>query len=531
MVYKVLVTDKISEHGIKLLEVEPEFEVTTAVGISQDELISMVPSYDALIVRSATKVTKDVIEAAKKLKVIGRAGRGVDNIDVEAASEKGIVVMNTPGGNTVAAAEHAISMLLSLARKIPQACASMKDGKWEKKKFMGVEVHRKTLGVIGLGRIGSLVAKMAMGLGMKVIGYDPYLSEKAAQERGVRLADLDTLLSESDFITLHAPLTPETKNLLSEDAFNKMKNGVMIINCARGGLIDEDALFEAINTGKVAGAALDVFSQEPPPADYPLIKREEVICTPHLGASTKEAQELVAIAIVQQIIDFLKRGIIRNAVNVPSIEPEFIPKAEPYIFLTEKLGSFIVQIHEGRMEELVVEYAGEVLEEGIYPALTLAALTGLMRPILGNGVNMVNAPVIAKQRGIKVIESKSDQGEGYISLIRLKLKGEGKETAVSGTLIKRDAPRIVMVNGFPIEAEPSGYMLYFTNYDKPGVIGRIGTILGNAGINIAGMRLGRVKPGDLALALLNIDSPVPEDVLEEIKKLPNIIHARLVDLS
>ncbi len=529
--YKVLVSDKISESGIKLLNMEPEIEVDAKIGLHPHELKKIIGDYDALIVRSATKVTREILSAAKRLKVVGRAGTGVDNIDIEAATEKGIVVMNTPGGNTVAAAEHAISMMLSLARKIPQAYTSMKKGHWDKKRFMGVEIHGKTLGIIGMGRIGSLVAKMALGLGMRVIACDPYLSEKAAKDMGVTLTDLETLLAESDFITIHAPLTQETKNLISKEAFKKMKDGVMIVNCARGGIIDEEALYEALSMGKVAGAALDVFAQEPPPPDYPLIKLEEVICTPHLGASTKEAQEVVAIAIVQQIIDYLKNGIVKNAVNVPSVKPELMPKAEPYIHLAQKLGSFIAQIFEGRMEELLVEYAGEVLDEGIYPALTLAALTGLLKPILGNGVNMVNAPLIAKQRGIRVVESKSDQSEGYISLIRLRLRGDGKETSASGTLIKRDAPRIVMVNGYPIEAEPVGYMLFFTNYDRPGVIGRIGTILGDAGVNIAGMRLGRTQPGELAIAILNVDSPVPEKVMEKIRTLPNITYAKLVDLS
>ncbi len=348
---------------------------------------------------------------------------------------------------------------------------------------------------------------------------------------GITLADMDTLLAESDFITIHAPSTKDTKNLISKEAFKKMKEGVMIVNCARGGLIDEQALYEAITIGKVAGAALDVFAKEPPPPDSPLLKLEEVVCTPHLGASTLEAQEVVAMAIVQQIADYLKNGIVRNAVNVPSIKPELMPKAEPYLQLIQKLGSFIAQISEGRMEELVVEYAGEVLAEGIYPALTLAALAGLLEPILGNGVNMVNAPIIAKQRGLRVVESKSDQSEGYISLIRLRLKGDRGETSVAGTLIKRDAPRIVMINGFPIEAEPQGYMLFFTNYDKPGVIGRIGTIMGEGNVNIAGMRLGRTQPGELAIAILNIDSPVPEEIMEKIRSLPNITYAKLVDLS
>jgi len=529
--YRVLVSDKISESGVKLLQMEPEIEVDVKTGLSPEELQEIIGDYDALVVRSATKVTREIIEAATRLKVVGRAGTGVDNIDLEAATEKGIVVMNTPGGNTVAAAEHAVSMMLSMARKIPQACASMKEGKWEKKKFMGVEVHGKTLGVIGMGRIGSLVAKMGLGLGMRVIACDPYLSHKAAKDMGVTLTDIETLFSESDFITIHAPLTQETRNMISRDAFKKMKDGVMLVNCARGGIVDEEALYEAIQVGKVAGAALDVFSKEPPPPDHPILRLEEVICTPHLGASTKEAQEVVAIAIVQQIIDYLKNGIVRNAVNVPSVKPELVPKAEPYIHLAQRLGSFIAQIFEGRMEELLVEYAGEVLDEGIYPALTLAALTGLLKPILGNGVNMVNAPLIAKQRGIRVVESKSDQSEGYISLIRLRLRGDGKETSTSGTLIKRDAPRIVMVNGYPIEAEPTGYMLFFTNYDRPGVIGRIGTILGDAGVNIAGMRLGRTQPGELAIAILNVDSPVPENVMEKIRSLPNITYAKLVDLS
>ncbi len=529
--FKVLVSDRIADSGIKILEMESDMGVDVRVGLSLHELKKIIGEYDALVVRSSTAVTWEIIEAASRLKVIGRAGTGIDNIDLEAATERGIVVMNTPEANTVAAAEHAVSMMLSMARRIPQACASMKEGKWEKKRFMGVEIHGKTLGILGVGRIGSLVAKMALGLGMKVMASDPYLSAKAAKEMGVALTDVDTLLDEADFISIHASLTHETRNMVSRKAFKRMKEGVMIVNCARGGIVDEEALYEAIAVGKVAGAALDVYAHEPPPLDYRLLKLDEVICTPHLGASTREAQEVVAIAIVQQIIDYLKQGMVRNAVNVPSIKPELIPKAGPYIHLAQKLGSFIAQIFEGRMEELAVEYAGEVLEEGIYPALTFAALAGLLRPILGNGVNMVNASVIAKQRGIKVVESKSEQSEGYISLIRLRLRGDKGETSASGTLIKSDAPRIVMVNGYPIEAEPQGYMLFFTNYDRPGVIGRIGTILGEAGVNIAGMRLGRVEPGELAIAILNVDSPIPEEVMEKVRALPNITYAKLVDLS
>ncbi len=529
--YRILVCDKISDEGVKLLSMEQDFEVDVKTGLKEDELVSIVGDYDAMIVRSATKVTRRVIEAGKKLKVIGRAGTGVDNIDVEAATEKGIVVMNTPGANTIAAAEHAIAMLMSLARKIPQANASMKQGKWEKKKFMGVEVRNKVLGIIGIGRIGSYVAKMAQGLNMEVIAYDPYISEDAATSMGIRLVSLDELLETADFVSIHTPLTSETKYMIDKEKLLKMKKNAFLINCARGGIVKEEDLYEVLSSGHLAGAALDVFEEEPVSPDNPLLKLDNVICTPHIGASTKEAQEVVAIAIAQQIIDYFKRGIIKHAVNVPSIKPELIPKAEPYVKLVNKLGLMVSQIFDGRMEEVEVEYSGEVLEEGIYHALTAAALVGILKPILGNGVNMVNAQYIAKQRGIKVVEKRSGTTEGYVSLIRVTLKGESKQVSVSGTLIKRDAPRIVMVNQFPVEAEPSGYILYFTNYDRPGVIGRIGTILGEAGINIAGMRLGRFKPGEMAVALLNVDDPVPEDILKKIQELPNIIEVKMINLN
>lgn len=529
--YKVLVSDSISSQGVRLLEAEPEIDVDVKVGMKPDELKACIGDYHGLIVRSATKVTREIIEAADNLKVVGRAGTGVDNIDIEAATEKGIVVMNTPGGNTVAAAEHAISMMLAAARKIPQAHSKLKAGKWDKKSFMGIEVHNKVLGVVGMGRIGSLVCEMAQGLGMSVIAYDPYLSHDGAKKMGVTLVDLDELFSQADFISIHAPATPETKNLINADAFSKMKDGAVLVNCARGGIVDEDALYDALKSGKLAAAALDVFAQEPLPADSPLLELDNLVVTPHLGASTREAQEVVAVAIVHQIIEYLTKGIIKNAVNVPSIKPELVGKAEPYLNLVEKLGSFVSQISKGRMDELVVEYSGEVVEEEITPALTLAALTGILSPILGSeGVNMVSAPIIAKNRGIKVSEVKSRRSEGYVSLIRITLKGNGEETSVAGTLIKEDAPRIVMVNRFPIEAEPSGYMLYFKNYDRPGVIGRLGTILGDAGVNIAGFRLGRVHSGELAVALLNVDQPIDQEVLDKIRELPNIIDAILVSL-
>ncbi len=529
--YRVLVCDKISDEGVKLLSLEQDFEVDVKTGLKEDELVSIIDNYDAMIVRSATKVTRRIIEAGSRLKVIGRAGTGVDNIDVEAATEKGIVVMNTPGANTVAAAEHAVAMLMALARKIPQANASMKQGKWEKKKFMGVEVRNKVLGIVGIGRIGSYVAKMAQGLNMEVIAYDPYISEEAATSLGVRLVSLDELLETADFVSVHTPLTSETKYLLNKERLLKMKKGAYLVNCARGGIVKEDDLYEVLVSGHLAGAALDVFEEEPVSPDNPLLKLDNVICTPHIGASTREAQEVVAVAIAQQIIDYFKRGIIKHAVNVPSIKPELIPKAEPYLNLATKLGLLVSQIYEGRMEEVEVEYSGEVLEEGIYQALTSAALVGILKPILGNGVNMVNAQYIAKHRGIRVVEKRSKSTEGYVSLIRIYLRGSGEEVSVAGTLIKKDAPRIVMINKFPVEAEPTGYILYFTNYDRPGVIGRIGTILGEAGINIAGMRLGRFKPGEKAVALLNVDDPVPDEVLKRIKELPNIIDVKMVCLD
>lgn len=528
---RILIADKIADNGINLLKMEPDFDVHVRTGLKEDELIEIIGDFDALIVRSATKVTRRVLESAKKLRLVGRAGTGVDNIDVEAATERGIIVMNTPGANTVAAAEHAIAMLLSLARKIPQADASMKQGKWDKKSFMGVEIRDKTLGIIGIGRIGSYVAKLAQGLQMRVIAYDPFISEEAAKQMGVTLVSLDELLEISDFVSIHTPLTKETRNLLNKDRLLKMKKGAFLVNCARGGIVNEKDLYEVLTSGHLGGAALDVFEEEPTPPDNPLVKLPNVIATPHIGASTVEAQEVVGVIIAQQVFDYFKRGIIRNAVNVPSIKPELIPKAEPYINLTTKLGLFTVQIFDGRIEEMELEYAGEVLEEGIYPALTSAALVGVLKPILGNGVNMVNASYIAKQRGIKIVEKRSAITEGYVSLIKVILRGTGREVSASGTLIKRDAPRIVMVNGFPIEAEPTGYILYFRNYDRPGVIGKIGTILGDAGINIAGMRLGRFKPGEEAIALLNVDQPVPDEVVAKIRKLPNIIEAKMLNLD
>jgi D-3-phosphoglycerate dehydrogenase len=491
--------------------------------ISHDELKKIVGRYDGLVVRSASKVKRDVIDCAKNLKVVGRAGIGLDNVDVPAATEKGILVMNTPGSNAIAAAEHTIMLLLALARHVAQAHASMKAGKWEKKKFMGVEVYNQILGVIGLGSIGSLVAERALGLKMKVIGCDPYTSEDTAAKLGVSLVSLDELLKRSDYITVHTPLTSETRNVLSASAFRKMKGGVRLINCARGGIVSEADLHKAIKSGKVAGAALDVFEKEPP-GDHPLLRLDQVICTPHLGASTKQAQVNVAVAIAEQIIDYLQRGIIRNAANVPSVSPEVLEALRPYLVLAEKMGRFQAQISKGRVKEVKVGYGGEVLLRDVAP-IRVALTKGLLEPTLAEAVNFVNAPVIARNRGIQITEQRSSETGGFSSLITLAVKTDEGENAIAGTLFGKDEPRIVRINGFITEAVPEGNMLYMYNYDKAGVIGSIGTTLGRQGVNIANMHLSRNKKGGKAISLIQVDAVLPDKVLDKVRKLPHVISA------
>jgi len=525
---KVLVSDPISAKGIDLLRRENELEVDVKIGLSPQELLQVIPEYEALVVRSETKVTASVVEAARKLRVVGRAGIGVDNVDVEAASKRGIIVMNTPGGNTITTAEHAISLLLALARKIPQAYASLQARKWDRKRFVGVEVYRKTLGVIGLGRIGSVVADRAKGLGMEVIAYDPHISPEVAERIGVEFVEFEDVLRRSDFITVHVPLTPETRGLLGAEALARVKTGVRIINCARGGIVDEKALYDAIQSGKVAGAALDVFEKEPP-GDNPLLSLEEVICTPHLGASTDEAQEQVGVEIARQIIAYLKRGEIQNAVNVPSVDGELLGKLRPYLQLCEQMGSLTSQLVERGIQEVHVRYSGEVAHMGVKP-LTVTLLKGILKPFLGETVNEVNAPVLARERGIKVNETTSSEAEYYTSLVDLTLKTDREERRAAGTVFGRHDPRIVMIDGYHIEATPAGYILVFGNIDTPGVIGKIGTILGSNQINIAGMQLGRKAPNDRAVSFVNVDSEIPPQVLAEIQALPNLLYAKLVKL-
>jgi len=524
---KVLVSDNISPKGIKILK-KAGLEVDVKTGLRPEELRTEIDKYDALVVRSATKVTSDIIESAKNLKVIGRAGSGLDNVDKIAATKKGIVVMNTPGGNTITTAEHTMALLLSMARQIPQATASMKEGKWEKKKFMGVEVYNKILGIIGLGNIGTYVAKMAQGMEMNVITYDPYLSEEKARALGVRVVELDELIKKSDFITIHTPVTNETKGLINAERIAMMKNGVRLINAARGGIIDEKALYDALKSGRVAAAALDVFEKEPP-ADCPLLGLNNVVSTPHLGAATEEAQENVAIAISEQIVDYLVHGTIRNAVNFPSVSSDVLPRLQPYINLAERLGSFLSQKFEGGIEEVVVEYRGEVAGLVLEP-ITVAVLKGILTPILEETVNFINAPLIAKERAIKVKEITTTDAGDYHSMLVIKIRAGKKESMVAGVLHGKKDPRIIRIDGFAVEVVPEGEMLVLSNNDKPGVIGNIGTLLGKNNINIARMQFGREKLGGRAISVVSIDTPAAKEVLSEIKKLPNVLSVKQIRL-
>ncbi len=523
---KVLVSDNLSPKGIEILK-KAGLEVDVKTGMGPDELKSVIGQYSGLVIRSATKVTADVIEAATSLKVIGRAGSGLDNVDRAAATKKGIVVMNTPGGNTITTAEHTIALLFSMARLIPQASGSMKQGIWDKKRFMGVELFNKTLGIVGMGNIGSQVAKKARGLEMNILAYDPFLSDEKAAELGVEKVSVEDLFKRSDFITVHTPLTPETKELINKKSISIMKNGVRIINCARGGIVNEKDLYEALVSGKVAGAALDVFMKEPP-EDYGLCKLDGVVCTPHLGAATKEAQENVATAVAEQVSDYLIHGIIRNAVNFPSIPQDQVPLLTPYLTLAERMGSFGSQLFESGVSEITIEYRGKAAELNTAP-ITIAALKGFLSPILEETVNYVNAPYIAKERGIEVREMKSADSGDYQSMICLRLKGP-KENYLCGTLFSRKDPRIIRVDGYPVEISPEGTMLFLSNKDKPGVIGSIGSVLGKEGINIARMFFGRESEGGMAISVVSVDSPLSPALLEEVKRLPNILSVKQVQL-
>ncbi|MBI4681003.1 MAG: phosphoglycerate dehydrogenase [Nitrospirae bacterium] len=524
---KVLVSDSISPKGIEILK-KAGLEVDVKTGLKPEELKKEISKYNALIVRSATKVTSDIISAAENLKVIGRAGSGLDNVDKDAATKRGIVVMNTPGGNTITTAEHTIALLVSMARQIPQATASMKAGRWEKKKFMGVELYNKTLGIIGFGNIGTHVARMAHGIGMNVIAYDPFLNEERAKNLGVKVVELDELIKKSDFITIHTPLTKETKGLINAGRIAQMKEGVRLINSARGGIVDEKALYDALKSGKVAAAALDVFEKEPPDGS-PLLELNNVVCTPHLGAASEEAQENVAIAVAEQIVDCLVYGTIRNAVNFPCVSADVLPKLQPYINLAERMGSFLSQSFDGGINEIIVEYRGEVAELKLEP-ITIAVLKNILTPILEETVNFVNAPFIARERGIEVKEITSADAGDYHSMLLVKIRAGNKENSVTGILQGKQYPRIIRVDNFAIELVPEGEMLVLSNIDKPGVIGNIGTLLGKNNINIARMQFGREKQGGRAISVVSIDTPVSDEILSEIKKLPNVLSVKQIHL-
>jgi D-3-phosphoglycerate dehydrogenase len=525
---KALIADDLSPRCAEILRAGG-LTVDVRTGLTSEELARTIGEYEGLVVRSATKVTRAVLERSGRLKVIGRAGIGLDNVDQAAATARGIVVMNTPGGNTVTTAEHTIAMLMALARDIPQATASCRSGKWEKSRFMGVEVQGKTLGVLGLGNIGRIVAERALGLKMRVLAYDPYLSHEKAREIGVELADLDTLLARADVITVHVPFTPETKGLIDAAALGRTKTGVMVVNCARGGVVDEAALAAAIEAGHVRGAALDVFEQEPPPPDHPLLGLPQVICTPHLGAATGEAQENVAVAIAEQVVAYLVHGEVANAVNVPSVPADALPRLRPWLVLGERLGAFQSQTAAGGMEEVRITYRGEVAALPV-AAVTVSVLKGLLAPVLKETVNFVNAPLLARERGIGVVESKSGESEDFQSLLTVEVRTSAGVSGVDGTIFGKQEPRIVRVNEYRLEAAPEGQLVVTWNHDTPGVIGAIGTTLGAHGINIARMHLGREAVGGRAMAVISVDQPLSRHDLDALKALPHVIRAVQVSL-
>ncbi|MHC1745378.1 MAG: phosphoglycerate dehydrogenase [Syntrophobacteraceae bacterium] len=525
---RVLVSDNLAETGIEALKSVPDLDVEVNTSLTPDELRHVIREFDALVIRSGTKVTADIIEAADKLKVIARAGIGLDNVDVSAASKRGIVVMNTPEGNVITTAEHAIAMIFAVSRNIPQATASMKDGKWEKKRFRGKEVFHKVLGVIGVGRIGRIVADRAMGLKMNVVAYDPYITGEVVEKLGIKAVSLDELYAKADYITVHTPMTQETRGLINAEAFKKMKKGVYIINCARGGIVDETALHEAIQSGIVAGAALDVFMVEPP-KDNPLLGLDQVVVTPHLGASTDEAQENVAIAVAEQVIDYLKTGTIRNAVNAPSIDGAVLATLRPYLTLAEKLGSLLTQISSGAIKEVSIEYIGEVTEIDTRP-LTLSMLKGLLSPILGDMVNFVNVPVHVKERNIKVTESLRMEAEDFTNLISVCVKTSEVTNVVAGTIFGKKDLRVVRINDFRLEAATEGYVLLIYNIDTPGTIGAIGSCLGRHNINISMMNVGQILDRGENIIFLRTDSIVPRHVIQDLLALENVNVVQALEL-
>jgi D-3-phosphoglycerate dehydrogenase len=527
---KIFVADDVSDSGLEPLRAA-SFMVERRTGLAGDDLRTAVADCEGLIVRSATKVTAELMDAAKNLRVIGRAGVGVDNIDVPAATARGVVVMNAPDGNTITTAEHTIALLVALARSVPQANTSLKSGKWERKNFVGTELQGKTLGIVGLGRIGKIVASRARALGMKIVAYDPFIATDQSRDLEIESASLDEVLSRADFLTIHTPLTPETRGLINAGALAKMKRGARVINCARGGLIDEGALYDAIKSGQIGGAALDVFEQEPPPSDHPLISLNQVIATPHLGASTTEAQEGVAFTVAEQMRDYLLHGTLRGAVNVPALGTKELALLQPYLSLAESLGRFQAQLLDSAVREVRLEFAGELIDTDAAP-VTRAFLAGLLRAVSAR-VNLVNAFLIAEERGISVTTAYV-RGSSAVSAIRTSVRSDVSEQTASGSVFTTTEGyregRLTRINGFRIEAIPRGFMLVMHNRDVPGVIGKVGTILGEAGINISAFHLGRRERGGDAMAVIEVDAPLDAETLGTVQTFAPVISANQIEL-
>ncbi len=530
---KVLISDNLAPVGAEILQ-DAGLEVDINTGLPPEELKKIIGNYDGLVIRSATKVTEEIIESAENLKVVGRAGIGLDNVNIPAASQRGIVVMNAPDGNATTAAEHAIAMMMSLTRNIPQATAALKAGRWDKKKFQGREVTGKTVGIIGIGRIGSIFARRAQGLRMKVIAFDPHMPKELVEKMGIELVSIDELCNRADYISVHVPLTNDTKGLVSTEEFKNMKKEAMFIDCARGGVVDEEALYEALKNDEIRGAALDVFAKEPTSLETtPLLELDNFICTPHLGASTSEAQINVAVTIAEQMADYLLNGTVANAVNVPSVSAEILSQVRPYVTLAEMLGCFHMQIAKGGVEEIKIEYTGDLAEMETSP-ITVAFLKGLFTPILKDAVNYVNAPMIAKDRGIRVVESRTNDSDDFTCMLKVTVKATESENVLAGTVFGKNEPRLVRLNTFRLEALADGPMLFVYNKDIPGVIGALGTTLGAGGINISRMTVGlEDRGGDQAqnVILLNTDSLVSGDLLNTVKNLDHIDDAMVLDFS
>ena len=515
---KVLVSDVLGDIGIKMFQQEPGVDVDVKTGLAPADLKNIIGKYDALVIRSATKVTAEILAAAENLKVVGRAGIGLDNVDIPAATKRGVVVMNTPTGNVITTAEHTIAMMMALTRNIPRGTSTLKAGLWEKKKLQGREVFNKILGVIGLGKIGSIVADRARGLKMQVIVHDPYVTSEQIEKAGFESVSLEQLYQRADYITVHVPKLKDTIGLLNKAAFDQMKDGVMIINCARGGIVDEADLQEALISGKVTGAALDVFETEPPGV-CPLIDIDRVICTPHLGASTLEAQTNVAVQVAEQIIAYLKQGTIINAVNVPAVSGELLEKIGPLLTLGDRMGCLLAQLSEGPVEEVVIEYAGDFQSFDLSPVKT-AVIKGLLTPMVKDTVNSVNAEVMARERGIKVTETTVAETEEYLNLITVRAVTDKGTAKVAGTIFGRKDPRVVNINNFRLELHPHDRFVLIHNHDKPGAIGSIGMLLAKYGINISGMRVGQEEGGDKTMIFIRTDTDISEEVLEELRELP-----------